>query len=562
MTMVRFLFVFFLLVSCGAFGQSAELKSLIESLQATFTKVETAAKTYEQEIKLVEYSTLNYSYKQTDQKGTVTSFSIDFNLADMDPYAVRQETQKDIIYVVLAARNKQKLIRTIKDGKTEPYDNELRVLAMNVDHARVILEIIKKCIPLGEKITNEKLKLSGYENMKLWLEGSIKQVNLGNKMVEQNIKEQKYPGSFKLVQIESDGKSSHQEESVFNVADINLSTLAFKISGNSFALKFDMLERLKSVSIRRDGVAKPFVDEVTIYTNGVDGARDIKTVLTLMAPLTLEKVKADYPVFKNDGQSLETIVSLVKNVGINDKTYTQSILGECITTFSLTEQTASSTEINSYTFNWMDVNPNMYRLQVSGDKMQMELPMLDKWKVVSHSKNDQLAGYDAEVNILVEDIEVGRRLRNSMDKVIQYCKNSYKPPFPADQTGMINWMETKVGEVTQDQITIKQTMELAEKGNSDKMKLTVVEVKASKSVEEVFEFNLSDVNPTSVDFLTRGKWIYVKLETNFKNKIIKAYKDGQIRPYVFSLEITATDIETARGLIAVFKKSAENLKNK
>jgi hypothetical protein len=549
-------------ISFQAFGQANELKTLVDKLQGTFTKVESATKTYEQEIKLLEYSTLTYSYNQTDQKGAKTAFSTDFNLADIDPYAVRQETQKDIIFVVLAARNKQKLIKTVKDGQTQSYDDELRIHAKDADHAKAILDIVKKCIPLGEKISAGKMKLAGYENMRQWLEGNIKNVNIGTKSINQTFKEESEPASFRLIQIESDGKASHQEEFTFNLADINLNTLLFKISGSTFALKFEMLERLKSVKVQRDGQVKPFADDVTIYTNGVDEARDIKTVLTMISPLAQAKVKESFPSFKNKGQSIETIASLVKELKVKDKPFTQTISPKCVTTFSTTEQTTKATVKDTYEFNWMDVNPNSYKLQVSGERMQIELPMLDKRKVVNHAKDDKPSNYESEVNIYVEDIEVGRRLRYSIEKAIDYCKSIYKDPFPATTDGTINWMKQAVAEVTIDQVTRKQAFELAEEGNSNKIKLTTVEIKASSSVEEIFEFNLSDIDPRSVDFEPKGKWLNVKFETNFKNKIIKAYKAGKIQPYVYSLEIAFKDIETARGFIAALKKCSEALKSK
>lgn len=128
-------------------GYSQSLNDLVGEMQASFTKVETASFTYEHEIKVLEYSTLQYDYKQIDLKGVSSSYQNQFNLADVDPYAVRQETVKDIILVVLTARNKQKLFKMVKNGKTEPFDDEVKIHAKNVDHARLILDLVKKAIP-------------------------------------------------------------------------------------------------------------------------------------------------------------------------------------------------------------------------------------------------------------------------------------------------------------------------------------------------------------------------------------------------------------------------------
>lgn len=535
---------------------------MIGKLQSSFTKVETATFTYEHEIKVLEFSTIQYDYKQIDLKGVSSSYQNQFNLADIDPYAVRQETVKDIIYVVLTAKNKQRLFKMVKNGKTEPFEDEVRIHAKNIDHARFILDLIKEAIPVGEKITTTKLKLEGYESMARWLEEHVGKVSDGVKTVEQSLQRQPYPGSFKLQQIESDGKSSKQEEFTFNASDVNVNSLVFKVSGNSFGLEIGMLDRLKSVSLVRDGVKKPFVDEVIIYTNGVDEARDIRNVLSMMAPLVQAKVKADMPDPRNVDEALEKLATFVKDVTIGANAYSQSVTPKCVTIFSVSEQSASSTEKNTYTFNWMDVNPNLTKLTVLGEKMTMELPILDKKKLINHYKDDKVVAFENDAAIYVENVEVGRRLRVLIDKAINYCKTGYKPPFPSDTEGIVKWMKNTIGEVTVDQATAKQVLEPAEAGNVNKIKFTSIEIKSTSSVEEVYEFNLSDINPMSIDYQASGKWLRVKFETNFKNKIIKAYKAGKIMPYVYTLDFAVKDTEEARSLILALKKCAEDQKGK
>lgn len=547
----------------GGIVAAQDLGELAGKLQATLSKVETASATYDQEVKLVEYSTLNYSFKETDKKkGDVTSYSTDFNLADVDPYAVREETQKDIIFVVLAAKNKQKMFRTVKNGKTDPYDNEMRIHARNIDHAREVSDLIKKAIPSAEKITTSKLKLQGYDNMRNWLEGKVGKVGEGSKTYDQSLKEQSFPASYRLLQIESDGKSSKQDEFLFNIADINPNSLFFKVSGNLFGLEFGMMDRLKSIGAKRDGQPRPFDDKVIIYTNGVDEARDIRTVLSLMIPLAEAKVKADMPTASNAEDAITKLNSFIKDVRIGANTYAQTATGKCLTTLSITQQTASSAVKNTYTFNWMDVNPNLAKLDVTGEKMMMELPIMEKHKLINHSKDDKPVGYEDDAAFYVEDMEVGRRVRFIVDKAIGYCKTAHKESFPSDTPGMVKWLMSTIGDVSIEQNTIKQVLEPAEEGNTDKIKFSRIEIKGTSSTQEVFEFNLSDINPGSVDFEVDGKFLTVKFETNFKNKIIKAYKAGKIAPYVYQLELAMADTETARGTIAVLKKCAENLKGK
>src|SRR6185295_2544692 len=242
--MKHFLF-FALFVSSSALLAQEDLNGLINKLQSSFSKVETASKTYEQEIKLLEYSSVRYAYNEVDQKGGKISYASEFNFADIDPYTVRQETQKDIILVVLTVKNKQKLVKNYKNNEVQSYDNEVQLHVKDVDHAREIVDIVKKAIPMGEKITSDKLKLKGYDEMVAWLIQNVKTVNLGAKSIKQTIAKDTYVGSLKLTQITSDGKASHQEDYVFNIADVNLNTLAFKVSGNTFELQVETTQNQK-----------------------------------------------------------------------------------------------------------------------------------------------------------------------------------------------------------------------------------------------------------------------------------------------------------------------------
>jgi len=193
--------------------------------------------------------------------------------------------------------------------------------------------------------------------------------------------------------------------------------------------------------------------------------------------------------------------------------------------------------------------------------MSFELPILNKGKLIAHKKNDKLS-FEDDADIYVANYELGRRIKVVIDKVIQSCKASYKEPFGNTPTAMVDWLKSKIGEVSVDQNTRKQTLDYAEAGNTNKLKYSNIETKGSTSTEEVFEFNLSDINPNSVDYAIKGKSIFVSFETNFKSKIIKAYKGGKIQPYTATLDIAFQDIETARGAISALKKGTESQKAK
>jgi hypothetical protein len=555
-------FTIFLFFVCSAavVAQGDDVNTHLQKLKSLLTTVSTGSKTYDQTVKPLQYGALVYAVEETDQKGVKVLMEYEFNLADVDPYTVKQETQKDVILVSLTVRNKQKLVKVSKNSEVQSYTDRVEIRAKDIDNAREITEVIKKSIAPAEKLLAGKLKLNGYDEMVTWLTNNTKSVELGSKSIKQTLVKGSYVGSLKLTEMVTDAKGSTENQYTFNLADINLNSLSFKVSGNTFGLNFETSQKIKAINSVKAG-KNSFMGELTVNTNNVDEARDLKTVLTLAVPLAQEKVKADAPKVASVGDVNPALKNLIKDIKTNEKQLTQTVDAQCVTTVTQINQTANNTEKNVYTFSWMDLNPNILKIQTSGDRMFVEATAVDKKAVIMHFKNDKFEGYKNEVNLFTEDMEIARRLMSVASGAIDKCKTSYKEPF-SGAADAFSWLNKNIGEVTVEESSVKQTFTAVEGANQNKVKYTRISVKGNTSSEEIFEFNLSDINPATVEVQTKGKWLYVKFETNFKAKIINAYKDGKIQPYASTVELAMKDVETSRGAIAAFKKCIENFKGK
>src|SRR5690606_13220510 len=123
---------------------------------------------------------------------------------------------------------------------------------------------------------------------------------------------------------------------------------------------------------------------------------------------------------------------------------------------------------------------------------------------------------------------------------------AYKPPFNTDLNSTVTWVLENIKETTLDDVTIVQKFEPVESGKNDKFKFTIREVNSKGSgAEELYEFNLANFDPNSLQVEIKGKWLYVSMETDFKNKIINYYKDGKIQPYTSKIDFAVNDTEIA-----------------
>lgn len=532
------------------------MNEMTASLQKSVGKVQTASKTFESSVKFVEPAGIQYIFDEIDSKGNKVNYIYEFNVADLDPYAVREQTQKDVITVVMSVKNKQKLVKVYKNNEAQSYDAEAIIHASDIENARAISDIIKKGIPTAEKVMANRLKLTNYDAMVDWLTKNVKNVGLGTKSFTQSVAKEEKPGALKLIQIESDGKTSTEEHFWFNLADINPNSIVFKVTGNRFAINFETLQKAKHIAVLKNGEKRPFTNEITINTNNVDEARDLKTVLALAGPLAAEKVKASLPVINSEKDALTQIGSLTGKVTYGPKEITQEIQPVCLTTLVQVERDAKASEKNEFKFNWMDVNPNASLIDVTSDRMYIELKIVDSKKLMMNTKNDKFNGYDNSLRLYMPDIESARRAKVGVDKAIEKCKAVYKEPFADDAKSTTSWIVSNIKEVTLDETTIVQKLERVEESNTNKYKYTTRDVNAKGAgSEQVFEFNLTDINPLSVAVDVRGKWLYVTMETEFKGKVIKAYKDGKISPYVSKLEIAVNDIDVSRNLVSAIRKA-------
>ncbi len=108
--------------------------------------------------------------------------------------------------------------------------------------------------------------------------------------------------------------------------------------------------------------------------------------------------------------------------------------------------------------------------------------------------------------------------------------------------------------------SFEQVLELGEINDDNLLKFTSTYSTEKSSKESIYEFNLSDLNSENINLETKGKKVFVKLNTNYGEKIIKVYLEGEIKNYESTLTIHANTVENARSIRDLFKLLVENKK--
>ncbi|WP_436517439.1 hypothetical protein [Ekhidna sp. To15] len=546
----------FLFFSSSILAQNAEFESIVSDIQANLIEVQTGDETYTHELELIEYSVLKYTLVEVDEKGNRDELVYEFNVADLDPYVVREETKKDIIYLSLTVDNGQKFIKQYENGEVKGYDENMLMVTKNIDNARILKDLIKKAIPLAEDIMSKKLAVDTYPEMETWLVEHVVNAESGTKTYNQTLVAlDDFPGYFRLIQTEITAKSSKEIQYILNLGDININSLKFNISGSSFSLDFETNRKQKLIKVLESGAPKGFDDEIEIFTNNVEEARDLKNILTKAVPLAEDLVEGSIQKFETLQPALDFLGKYVQNIDYGDESMEQSVEGDCLLKITQVDADAKSTKKITAEFNLIDVNGNLIDFDVTSGKMFVEFVTKESLDLLKMSENDEFDGYDDELKIYAENIEVARRIKAALEDAIRICERDYIDPF-ADMAveQKIAWLTENMDEVRDGDKTITQTFERIDDTDPEKIKMTKLEVDAKGGQEEIFEFNFTDINPKSIQYKIGSKTLAISFETKFKEDIIKYYKDGEIENYQDGFDLSMTDIEDARNVILVFNQ--------
>ncbi|SNT12839.1 hypothetical protein SAMN05421640_2405 [Ekhidna lutea] len=554
---MKFAFGFtFLLWTLSSPSQDIAFQSIISEIQSNLHEVQTKNENYTHELSFVNHSVLRYTLTEIDKRGQSTVLVSEFNVADLDPYALREETRQDIIHLNLTVENSQRFIKKYENGEVDGYESNLLIVAQDIDNARTIKELIKQAIPLAKEIMDNKLKANTYEEMEDWLVAHVVKVEGDKKSYNQQLTAlEDFPANFQFTQTQITSKSSEQKTYIFNLSDINIHSLRFNISGSSFSLNFETNRNQKLMRVLENEIPRGFDNKIEIFTNNVEEARDLKIMLTKAVPLAESKVESSIKKLESLQSAFDFLETYVKDIYFGAESIEQQIEGNCLIKYSLSESDTKSTNKTSAALNLIDINPTTIDYDISSHRMYVEFSTKESMDLIQTYENDAFDRYDDELKIYAENIEVARRIKAALQDLTRLCQRDYQSPFEGMTLEQkINWLTKNMEDVVIDDETFTQTFEQVDKSDPEKIKLTKLEINEKGRTEEIYEFNLTDLNPKSIQFDIGYKTLAVDFETKFKEDIIKYYKDGKIENYQDDFELIFVDVEKARNIILVFNQ--------
>jgi hypothetical protein len=123
----------------------------------------------------------------------------------------------------------------------------------------------------------------------------------------------------------------------------------------------------------------------------------------------------------------------------------------------------------------------------------------------------------------------------------------------ANKQAALDFIKQNIGDLTSGTKSIKQKFEVAD-DNPCKINFTINTTdEKGKTVEEVYEFTLLDMNKQAVEFKPAGPNMSIIFSCKNKQKLVKFYKDGAQQSFTSDIEILCTDVEVAKNISEALK---------
>ncbi len=542
----------FLSISCCFLANAQTFSTAVEGMQKVLQTVENNKNQITQTIKEKEPGVLLYTCTTTTIKdGKSQQEVFEFNLADIDINTIRAFTNKDVIQVQCLVAKKQKFIKKTTDNLKSNYEEEVFFFAKNIDNGRELVDALKAMVPISESIIDKRLSLKTYQEHVSWLEANTKQVNLLDKQYVQKLSSSaKIPARLEfIVDQVSSGKSVNSSYQ-FNLANLNPNSIFAEVKGDVIVVHVETRRKLDVIKAFATTVQKDYVNDFEIYCESVEKSRDLQKVLKQAVILSENKIEATIPKIKSVAEGIDVLNSMIKSVTINEVTFTQQLIGECVVSFTKKQSTPSKLTDNFYQLNLRDLGKNLIVYNTEGKNVVINCKTKAGSKFIKFTENQVLKNYTNQIELQLNEIEDAIVAKAVLERMVDLCE-AVELKTSGTKQELLTQIKNSITKVAENKLTYEQQLELKDNPILQ-FKSTEIGEKSSKS--KIFEFNLKDINPVTVAFNTSSTAVYVSFSTNYMEKIIKYYEDGAIKNYQNNFTIQTSTIEEARLLSEMFKK--------
>ncbi len=479
------------------------------------------------------------------------------NTQDLNPSRILFEPKKDMVHIVGQVKGDKRLVKMVKDGQIQNYENKIVFYAADIEEARALTDALESLVELADK-KNEDAKSSGLNKQELleYFEEATGNVVINDENYQQKFTIEEDNSNIIGVEIENVTKGTKEEFQV-NAADLYLNRIDFGTKRNQVLVFFKTKADGRLISYVKDGEIGRYVNGFEIFMQSIEDARTYTSRLKEFVQISESEERTDFTGFSLD-QCKDFLTQHIGKVVINQDAYEQSftIDPENSLIFQIKSRDISKGEDLTYAVNTAYLHKGRTQFDTKRNAVLIELRTDNDRKLISTKMGEDAANYSNTVILRVKDIEAARDISEVFTRMKELAREEMDKQTAFSGIDQAErFIKESVGKLVINTDTYLQSIKL---DNENTCLYTYEFTDVSKDVQYNYEFNFLDIDIHKIQFNTKGNQAIVILEVRGKNKLIKTYKDGETDKYVYQFQILAQDIEQARILVSALKLKTES----
>lgn len=529
---------------------SQKLEAILTELAAAMQEVSDERNNYIQSVNFEVSKPYRVTFVCRDvilKDGKEKEHRYELNLADLDKNLVRRITTSKILAVSLGVQRSVNAIKYFQDGNQQNYQNSFQIRAKDSDNMEQIEQLLRAAIPLAEELWEGSLEINmnSLSEMLGWLRKSIGKVAVGEDMFAQSLSSAEREDLVRLEVEEVSEKVRKMTTQQFSLGDLQEQRITYKIQGSKIVVEAKTKENRNMVTLEQDGEQQKYVSGIQILCNDLDEAKQIVLVLQKAVPLAAASLTSVTPQPASLEEAFALITEHVTSTNDGRRDINQTFEGSCLAILNKTIADEKEQEQYRSLFDFSDIDERNVKLEIKDRSISFNIRIVNNNNYIQVYKNGEQDKYVNSVSIELPNIETIRLIEPAIRYVIKECKSDV---VAENADWLINRTNAYRGNGDMTQILAQET------SNPCKYSLSVNTITQKASQEELYEFNIKDMDARQIMLSVSGKDVTVVLPTKGKQKLINYYRDGKPM-YVEKVTFGVADVTEGKN----FKATLETL---
>lgn len=521
----------------------------IEWLKQNIGESELSGTSYEQSFGIAEKPHLAVlEAKSTSSKGEQKLEVSKFDLSDIDSDKIELVVSGKSLKINLPVKEKLNFVKVITNESNTAFTKALNVFVDDVEVAREQITALRYLIDATEV---ERTEYTDYNQAMSFAKDNLGEIKVGSNTFSQSLSYENSPsGQVNYSSVKTDSKGVSKEQNlIFYLSDINPEA-KLNVSTSSVEIELTSISKVKYIKQMIDKSQAPYISVVTIYADDIDAARDLITALNY----SLKSSDSGIEKFEQLNEVKEWLTTNLEDVNVDSKNYKQTAVvalnEENKIDLSLITSSDGENSVNeTFEIYPEDLAMEEIVIKISGKKLSIPLST-GKIKYIKSYEEGIIQNYTTKVEVLFNDVKTAKSFISAVDFL--HGNSVVDGRSFNDETSAFTYLTSNLGVVESGGNTLDQKIEKVDE-NSCKLKYTLKETSSKGSVEHVYEFMASDIDPENSEISIFGKELKINLVTKGKEKLIKPYKDGEAGNFTYNIDLYTDDVLTAKEILAAFQ---------